>query len=119
MLLAITTNIANAQSDCSCCSKKTQSENLQHSSTADEGNPIAVVTFKTNRTVSPLIEQINKLTNYDEVLTEKVIYQLSMIKNQSFNAVVKDEDYETLTIEVQQSALKESEVREIINQIRD
>ena len=120
MLFAITTNVANAQSDCSCSSKKTQAENIQHSKTADEGNPTAVVTFKTrsNTKADTLSEKILELTGYDYELTEKAIYRIYKNRTSTIKLIVDNEKYNSATEREKSQWIKESEVNEIINKLK-
>ncbi len=81
-------------------------------------NPQAKVTFKTQQTKSILIEQINYLTNYDEVLTEKVVKQLYSDNNYQEVTIISDEKYKELDEKQKFLFIKESEVIKIINSLK-
>jgi hypothetical protein len=121
MLLAITTNIANAQSENSSCCQKTKAEKPQLSTSENEKTSSAVVTFKTarNNTSEVLSEEILELTDYDYVLTEKIIYNIYKNRTTSIIKIVDDEKFDSVTEREQLEWIRESEVIEIINKLKN
>ena len=86
----------------------------------DYEGPRATVTFKTQsrQNVSPLIKKINEFTNQDHLLTEKVIIELRSRGDLSEMKILKDADYLKLSEKARMNAIKESEVIEIINNLK-
>lgn len=86
----------------------------------DYEGPRATVTFKTQsrQIVSPLIKKINEFTNQDHLLTEKVIIELRSRGDLSEMKILKDADYLKLSEKARMNAIKESEVIEIINNLK-
>ena len=85
--------------------------------TAELGNlpePKATVTFKSPMQINPFIKQINDLTNGDDNLTEKVIYKINQTKNTTIRRIVSDDKFDLLSETEQKDAIKQSEVKEII-----
>lgn len=121
MLIAIIGKIANAQSENSSCCQKTKAEKSQLSNSENEKTPSAVVTFKTplNNTSELLSEEILELTDYDYVLTEKVIYNINKIRATSIIKIVDDEKFDSATEREQLEWIRESEVIEIINKLKN
>jgi len=89
-------------------------ENIIEQSTT----PQASFVFKTPVQKNTLIEQVNLLTNYDEQLTEKVIYQLYLNNNFQEFSIITDEKYENLNEKQKLFFVKESEVKQIINDFK-
>ncbi len=81
--------------------------------------PQATVTFHTTLKVNPVIEAVNKLTDYDEILTEMVIEQMYINRNTKITNVVSDDEFNKMKEEDRYSVIKESEVMEIINLFRN
>lgn len=76
--------------------------------------PKATVTFKNIKRINPFIKQINDLTNGDDNLTEKVIYKINQTKNTTIRRMVSDDKFDLLSETEQKEAIKQSEVKEII-----
>lgn len=120
MLHAITINIAGAQSNNSCCSKKTQAERTQELFSENEETPIAAVKFKNSRNNNTdiLSEKILELTDYDYELTEKTIYRIYKNRTSTIKLIVDDEKYNSASARERSQWIKESEVNEIINKLK-
>jgi hypothetical protein len=83
-----------------------------------ETTPQAVVHFKVQPLVNPFILKINELTEGDDVLTEKVIAQIQQSNSIIIKRVVSDSEFNSLSTELKQEAIKESEVIKIVNQLK-
>ena len=97
--------------------QKNSEGNVQTTSN-EVSEPKAVITFKTSQKSNPLIQKINELTNGDEILTEKVIANIQQTNTVKIKRVVSDNDFKSLSTELKQEAIKESDVIIIINQLR-
>ncbi len=84
----------------------------------NSNGPRAVVTSSQQRKVSPLILEINNLTNGDEELTERVIGELYKLKNVLVDRIVSDEEYESLSDKEKAICVKKSELNEILKQLK-
>ncbi|MBN2776378.1 MAG: hypothetical protein JXR36_01970 [Bacteroidales bacterium] len=80
--------------------------------------PSAVVSYRTPRTISPMILKVNELTNGDDVLTEKVVAEIYKQKNISIKDVISDEDFSKMSVGEQAICISESEVIQIINRLK-
>lgn len=80
--------------------------------------PKVTVTFKSSMHINPFIKQINDLTTGDDKLTEKVIYKINQTKNKAIRRMVSDDKFELLSKAEQDEAIKQSEVKEIIEQLK-
>lgn len=80
--------------------------------------PQAIVTYKMPQKINSFIEQIKELTEGDDNLTEQVIYKIRQIKNSSIKRVIVDEEFDVLSSEMKKEAIKQSEVMEIIEQLK-
>ncbi len=85
---------------------------------SSQKNPQAKIIYKSQQKPSQLIEQVNILTNGDDVLTEKTIFEIRKLKSTTILRIVSDNEYIQLSKELQQEAIKESEVVKIINQLK-
>jgi len=81
--------------------------------------PSMTITYLTPKHINPIIEQVMELVDGDELITEEVIYQLSVTKNSSFNGLVEDAEYDLMTEEQRKDLVKKSEVMKIINDIKN
>ncbi len=82
--------------------------------------PQVTVTFHTTPKINPVIEQVNILTDYDEILTEMVIEQMYINRNRNtkITSIVSDKEFNNMKEEQKYNAIKESEVIEIINLLK-
>lgn len=96
----------------------TQSKTNSNTEFSNEKAPQANVTYKTIQKTNKLIEQVNILAKGDDVLTEKTIFQIQNTKKSAIKRIVADNEYILLSKEIQQEAIKESEVINIINQLK-
>lgn len=87
-------------------------------STSETSQPKAVITYKTSLQPNQLIIQINEITKGDEALTEKVIAFIHQTNTTTIKRVVNDNDFKSLSAEMKQEAIKESDVIIIINQLK-
>lgn len=83
-----------------------------------KATPSATITYKTPPKADPFLEKIKEFTDADDLLTEKVIYQIDHTKTQRITKVVSDEEFEALTATQQLTAIKESEVVAIVNNLK-
>ncbi len=86
-------------------------------SSASDG-PVAVVKSSAPRKVSNLILEINNLTNGDDALTEKVIAVLCKHRQVPVDRIVSDEEYERLPEKDKAVCVKQSEINEILKQLK-
>jgi hypothetical protein len=83
-----------------------------------EKHPSATVTYQTQPKVNLFIEKINAFTEGDDNLTERVIYKINKDNNEVIRRVVSDLYYLKLTEEQRKEAIKESDLIEIIEQLK-
>lgn len=93
-----------------------------NSSFAQETNtgnvePYAVVTFSKTPTKSPLLVTVLNLCNNDELLTEKVILEISKEKQTKNMRIVNETEYNALRENEQTNAICESHIQAIINRL--
>jgi len=81
--------------------------------------PTLTVTYLTPVKINPLIEQVKLLVDGDENLTEEVIYQLRLSQNRNIKGMVSDEEYENMSDEQRSELVKESDVIQVINNIKN
>ncbi len=93
--------------------------NLSAQTEQNTQEPQVTITFKTTPKTNPVIEQVNKLTDYDDNLTEMVIEQMYINRNTKITSIVSDEEFNNMKEEDRNSVIKESEVMEIINLFRN
>lgn len=97
--------------------QKNSEEKVQTKS-SEVSEPKAVITYKTSQKSNPLIQKINELTTGDEMLTEKVIAYIQQSNTKIIKQVVSDNEFNFLSTELKQEAIKESEVMVIMNQFK-
>ena len=85
---------------------------------SQQAGPRAVVTFKTSYKPNPIIQEVNQLTNHDDVLTERVITKIRKTTNKQIKQIVDDKKYELLMPDEKIISIKKSKVIEIINTLR-
>jgi hypothetical protein len=98
-----------------------QSEN--HSTTISQtekkqGEPMAVVTFSQKPQPSQLIVKVKALCQGDDRLTEMVIAEIYKRKDLQIKDVIADVDFKLLSRDEQNECVSESEVNELINQLK-
>ena len=80
--------------------------------------PTATVTFTNKPQPSQLILKVKSLCQGDEVLTEMVIAEIYKRKNLQTKDVITDAEFKLLSRDEQNEWVCESEVNEIINQLK-
>ena len=122
MRIIITIAVITAQLLVNCVFAQSQNtmsdkQNVENQkSTVKE--PSAVVSYRTPRTISPMIQKVNELTGGDDVLTEKVIAEIYKQKNISIKDVISDDDFSKMSVGEQAICVSESEVIQIINRLK-
>lgn len=94
-------------------------ENQTISENRTNEGPRAVISSEKARTISPMIIQINELTDGDEVLTEKVVAELYKSKNSKIDRIVSDEEYAKLDYSEKRLCVSYSEVLGIVELLKD
>lgn len=89
------------------------------SETKTKDSPRAVISSEKVRTISPMIIQINELTDGDEVLTEKVVAELYRANNSKIDRIVSDEEYKKLDYSEKRLCVIYSEVLGIVELLKD
>ena len=93
---------------------QSQTDEKKSNNSIEKSVPKAIINYKTPQKVDKFIEKINELTNGDDLLTERVVFEISQIKTTNINKVVNDKEFNNLTAEIKKTAIKESEVIDII-----
>jgi hypothetical protein len=94
-------------------------ENQTLTETKTNAGPRAVISSEKARTISPMIIQINELTDGDEVLTEKVVAELYKSRNSKIDRIVSDAEFEKLDYTEKRLCASYSEVLSIVEQLKD
>ena len=86
--------------------------------TPSSTGPKAVITYKTLPKINIYLEEIKELTNADDFLTEQVVFEIRKTKSTKIKHVVTDNEFNKLSKELQQEAIKKSEVVAIIETLK-
>lgn len=95
------------------------SYNSSYSQETNTGNeePYAVVTFSKTPTKSLLMSTVLNLCNNDELLTEKVIFEINKEKQTKNMRIVNESEYNAMGEIEQSNAICESHIQGIINRL--
>ncbi len=114
LALSFVLSTAHAQSNA-----QSETQIKQNSQTVQpKAEPMAVVTFSQTPQPSQLIVKVKALCQGDDILTEMVIAEIYKRKDLQIKDVIDDVDFVQLSKDEQYECVSESEVNELINQLK-